>query len=272
MISEDLIKIIQQEALKPVDPPFKLGSIDAAYASGNPKIQFDGETVVSTKTYPFLSSYQPVTNDRVALLRIGGSYIVIGKFDGTVTSGSGEPGEDGSNPEFQLSTTHIQWRLVGDAVWIDLVPLSSITGPTGETGATGPTGASGVGVPAGGGTGQVLAKVSATDHDTEWVTPSAGGGGAIQGNYVGNGTSPRTISLGVTPKAVFVRQRNAKAGSSYNQISQANYITASLSSSDTSGISGTGQIVVVTGGFTLTATSTYALNVNGNTYEYLAIL
>lgn len=62
------------------------------------------------------------------------------------------------------------------------------TGPTGPTGATGPTGptgpagadgadgADGVGVPTGGTTGQLLAKNSNTNYDTEWVDtpPSAG--------------------------------------------------------------------------------------------------
>lgn len=43
--------------------------------------------------------------------------------------------------------------------------------------ADGADGADGVGVPAGGTTGQVLAKASGTDYDTEWITPSAGGGG-----------------------------------------------------------------------------------------------
>jgi hypothetical protein len=49
--------------------------------------------------------------------------------------------------------------------------------PKGDTGATGPRGADGLGVPAGGTTGQVLAKASDTDNDTEWITPSSGGGG-----------------------------------------------------------------------------------------------
>jgi len=55
-------------------------------------------------------------------------------------------------------------------------------GPQGETGATGATGpagadgADGVGVPVGGTTGQILAKASATDYDTEWIAPPAGGG------------------------------------------------------------------------------------------------
>lgn len=61
------------------------------------------------------------------------------------------------------------------------------TGPTGATGAQGPvgpagadgavgaTGPAGPGVPMGGTTGQVLAKASATDYATEWVTPSGSG-------------------------------------------------------------------------------------------------
>jgi hypothetical protein len=47
------------------------------------------------------------------------------------------------------------------------------TGPAGPTGPTGATGATGAGVAVGGTTGQVLAKVSATDYDTTWVTPTA---------------------------------------------------------------------------------------------------
>jgi len=52
-------------------------------------------------------------------------------------------------------------------------------GPAGDTGATGPAGADGddgVGVPAGGTTGQVLAKASGTDFDTEWVNQTGGSG------------------------------------------------------------------------------------------------
>ena len=55
-------------------------------------------------------------------------------------------------------------------------------GPTGETGPQGPqgpagtNGTNGVGVPTAGTTGQVLAKASNTDYDTEWITPSSGGG------------------------------------------------------------------------------------------------
>lgn len=44
-------------------------------------------------------------------------------------------------------------------------PVSTLPGDTGPQGDPGP------GVPAGGTTGQVLAKASDDDYDTEWVTP-----------------------------------------------------------------------------------------------------
>jgi len=49
------------------------------------------------------------------------------------------------------------------------------TGPMGPQGPAGPAGTNGQGVPTGGTTGQVLAKVNGTDYNTAWVTPSAGG-------------------------------------------------------------------------------------------------
>lgn len=50
-------------------------------------------------------------------------------------------------------------------------------GPQGDQGNQGIQGAPGVGVPAGGTSGQVLAKSTAQDFDTTWVNQSAGGGG-----------------------------------------------------------------------------------------------
>lgn len=41
----------------------------------------------------------------------------------------------------------------------------------------GAAGSAGVGVPIGGTAGQVLSKIDGTDHNTQWSTPSSGGGG-----------------------------------------------------------------------------------------------
>jgi hypothetical protein len=50
------------------------------------------------------------------------------------------------------------------------------TGPAGPAGPAGATGATGPGVAAGGTAGQVLTKNTATNYDTGWTTPTAGGG------------------------------------------------------------------------------------------------
>lgn len=53
----------------------------------------------------------------------------------TAPGGSGgTAGANGKNPEFQKSATHVQWRLVGDATWIDLIPLVSLKGNDGANG------------------------------------------------------------------------------------------------------------------------------------------
>lgn len=52
----------------------------------------------------------------------------------------------------------------------------SLQGPEGPEG---PQGDPGEGVPVGGTTGQVLAKASGTDYDTEWVAPPSGAGGWV---------------------------------------------------------------------------------------------
>ena len=59
----------------------------------------------------------------------------------------------------------------------DEAGLQGPKGDDGEQGEDGPAGPAGQGVPTGGTTGQVLAKASSTDYDTEWVDQSGGGGG-----------------------------------------------------------------------------------------------
>jgi hypothetical protein len=72
--------------------------------------------------------------------------------------------------------------------WVNIGHIqgpAGVTGPIGAQGPPGPTGAAGaagppgVGVPAGGLVGQMLAKNSGTDYDTEWVNPPTGGGGIV---------------------------------------------------------------------------------------------
>jgi len=85
-----------------------------------------------------------------------------------------------------------------------------IAGAAGPTGSQGPIGPVGVGVVTGGLTGQVLAKKTNADYDTEWVT-GGGAGAAIWGGIAGtlsNQTDLQTVldakapSSGISPSAI----------------------------------------------------------------------
>lgn len=58
---------------------FRLGTIPADYTSGRPKVQFDGETMASTRTYPYLAGYTPTASDRVLVAMVGNGGVVLNK-------------------------------------------------------------------------------------------------------------------------------------------------------------------------------------------------
>ena len=58
---------------------YKLATVTST--SGGVSVQFDGETTPSTKKYKRLASYSsPTVNDRVMMVKIGGSYVILGKI------------------------------------------------------------------------------------------------------------------------------------------------------------------------------------------------
>lgn len=85
---------------------------------------------------------------------LGDAYLIAGHlwtWNGTAWVDAGEvqgpPGADGADGreiEVQKSATHIQWRYVGDATWVDLVALADLKGDKGDTGDTGGPGAAGL--------------------------------------------------------------------------------------------------------------------------------
>lgn len=79
----------------------------------------------------------------------GGSYVATTAHTSTVDD---EPG------------VGVNWETYWQ-VWAE-------KGTDGAAGAPGADGTDGVGVPAGGTTGQVLAKIDATNYNTEWVDPA----------------------------------------------------------------------------------------------------
>ena len=86
---------------------------------------------------------------------------------------------------------------------LNIVGAQGPAGATGATGAPGPTGTqgpqgnAGQGVPTGGTTGQVLAKINGDNYNTQWVTPSSGGG-TVSGNYVPTDQFPVTFGVQLT--------------------------------------------------------------------------
>jgi len=97
-----------------------------------------------------------------------------------------QPGAGG--PFAPTFAAAVDWGQAGEPVWstdpdaVDIIKFQSIDAGTrivatvdgrqGPAGVDGADGADGLGVPAGGTTGQVLAKASNADNDTEWADPT----------------------------------------------------------------------------------------------------
>jgi hypothetical protein len=78
-----------QGADQSANQPALLGTIDSAYAGiGLPRVKFDGESVTSDKVFAITGSYNPVANDRVVLIPVGTTYMILNKI---VTSYTAPP-------------------------------------------------------------------------------------------------------------------------------------------------------------------------------------
>lgn len=47
--------------------------------NGRPIVRFSGETANAKKKYKYLSSYYPAIGDKVIMIRISGTYVILGK-------------------------------------------------------------------------------------------------------------------------------------------------------------------------------------------------
>jgi hypothetical protein len=93
-------------------------------------------------------------------------------------------------------------------------------GPAGPKGDAGTNGTNGQGVPTGGTTGQVLAKASGTNYDTEWVDQSGGGGGSGTVTSV-TGTAPISVATGTTTPVVSIAAATTSAAGSMSAADKA---------------------------------------------------
>ena len=117
-----------------------------------------------------------------------------------------------------------------------------------QEGPAGPAGADGQGVPVGGLTGQVLAKIDSLDYNTQWITPAQGtvtsvsvaSANGVSGTVSNSTTTPAiTLSLGnITPTSVLA--------------------TGTITGSNLSGTNTGDQTITLTGDVTGSGTGTFA--------------
>jgi hypothetical protein len=66
--------------------PIRLATVDPTYVASTfpgtlPKVTFDGESTLSGKRYPVMSGYLPSASDRVVLVPVGTTYLIVGALD-----------------------------------------------------------------------------------------------------------------------------------------------------------------------------------------------
>lgn len=108
-------------------------------------------------------------------------------------------------------------------------------GPEGETGPQGPTGEQGPGVAEGGATGQVLAKKSDNDYDTEWVDQTDGGSSVKLIAPVSEGKAFQWTSHNTENNRVYVTTNSHLLSGTYNNRPAKMYPTKELADSAASG-------------------------------------
>ncbi len=135
-----------------IDKSLVLTPVYHTHEFSQDNVTADGNTIGYVKhTCSCGASYLDDFKQEVGVKKVElvGDNLKITYTDGTVNdlgSIKGEKGDDGRQIEIRTTTTHIQWRYIGDTVWIDLIALSDISGvkgDKGDTGAQGPQGEKG---------------------------------------------------------------------------------------------------------------------------------
>jgi len=77
MKPEEFVALLR--SLAPTTVSFRLATIDSAYVSGQPRVQFDGDALPGERTWPRLSGYTPVAGDRVLIAMVSHGGVILGK-------------------------------------------------------------------------------------------------------------------------------------------------------------------------------------------------
>lgn len=137
-------------------------------------LDIDGGTIESVTCHTLAEGEDCTATLVAGVLDFG---IPVGATGATGATGdTGAAGSDGTNGreiELGIDAGYISWRYVGDTVWIHLVALVDLEGPTGDTGATGATGATGD-------TGATGATGTNGEDGTNAPDPDATPSGALQ--------------------------------------------------------------------------------------------
>jgi len=72
------IFVTPQKAGENKSPEFYLATV-AAVSSGRASLTFDGETTATQKYYRHLASYSPTAGHRVLVVKISGTYVILGR-------------------------------------------------------------------------------------------------------------------------------------------------------------------------------------------------
>lgn len=80
MRPEEFLTIVGGMQRNPANVRVVYGRIPAVYTSGRPTVQFDGEDEPGLRQYPYLSSYSPKPDDRVAVLLVNNGGFILGNI------------------------------------------------------------------------------------------------------------------------------------------------------------------------------------------------
>lgn len=215
-------------AAKASNKSARLGLIDYEYdptdflGGINPRIIFDGETLVSQKRYAVMPPYYPIPGQRVCLIPVGTTYLIIGSVDVVP-----------QDPKVDIFTVTDTWEKPAGARMVRVQVQAG-----GGAGGGAPTTAAGQTAVGGGGAGGAYGETwfSANTLDASYTVTVGTGGAGVALTTGGSGTSSSFGSL-VTA-----------SGGNGGGVTAAGTTNTGVNGADSTGQTVVGDIVIKGGG------------------------